>query len=122
MNRKPLDPAMTLEQQIQEGPATPVVLVNLFLIEPDDEAQFLSAWAVDAGFMKTQPGFISAQLHRAVGASPAYLNTAIWQSTGHFRDAFSHPGFRATMAAYPASGTAMPHLFEKVAIDGICVS
>lgn len=122
MNRKPLNPATTLEQQIQEGRTTPITLVNLFLMEAEDEAQFLSAWAVDAAFMKAQPGFISAQLHRALGDSPAYLNAAIWQSTEHFRNAFSHPDFRATLAAYPASATAMPHLFEKVAVDGICVA
>jgi hypothetical protein len=31
--------------------------------------QLLKAWAADAAFLKTQPGCISAQLHRGIGGS-----------------------------------------------------
>jgi hypothetical protein len=34
-----------------------------------DEPSFLETWQDDAEFMKRQPGFISTQLHRAVGDS-----------------------------------------------------
>ena len=30
--------------------------------------------------MKHQPGFISTELHRAIGESPTYLNYAVWES------------------------------------------
>jgi heme-degrading monooxygenase HmoA len=72
--------------------------------------------------MKRQPGFISTQLHRAIGESPTYLNYAVWETNAHFRAAFSHPEFRAKLSAYPASATAAPHLFQKVAVSGICVA
>lgn len=72
--------------------------------------------------MKRQPGFISTQLHRAIGESPAYLNYAVWESTGDFRAAFSHPEFRAKLSSYPSSAVASPHLFQKVAVPGICVA
>jgi heme-degrading monooxygenase HmoA len=71
--------------------------------------------------MKRQPGFISTQLHRAIGESATYLNYAVWESVAHFRAAFSHPEFRAKLTAYPASTIASPHLFQKVAIPDICV-
>ena len=72
--------------------------------------------------MKQQPGFISTQLHRALGDGPAYLNYAVWEPTAHFRAAFSHPQFRASLAAYPSSTIASPHPFQKVAVNGICVA
>ena len=72
--------------------------------------------------MKRQPGFISTQLHRAIGDSSAYVNYAVWESTAHYRAAFTHPEFKASLAAYPSSVVAIPHLFQKVAVPGICVA
>ena len=72
--------------------------------------------------MKQQPGFISTQLHRAVGESPTYLNYAVWELTADFRAAFMRPEFRASLSAYPSSAAASPHLFQKVAVPGVCVA
>ncbi|OWJ64225.1 antibiotic biosynthesis monooxygenase family protein [Inquilinus limosus] len=118
---RPLDPAFPIDRQIAVD-ASPVVLVNVFTLDKADEQTFLRAWQADAEIMKRQPGFISTQLHRAVGDSPAYLNYAVWESTAHFRAAFAHPEFRAKLSAYPASAVASPHLFQKVAVPGICVA
>ncbi|MGE7955009.1 antibiotic biosynthesis monooxygenase family protein [Pseudomonas sp. NPDC089530] len=118
---RPMDPAFPIERQIALE-ASSVVLVNLFTLDPADEPVFLQAWQDDASFMKRQPGFISTQLHRALGDSPTYLNYAIWESNAHFRAAFTHPEFRASLAAYPSSAVASPHLFQKVAVPGICVA
>src|ERR1700761_8115417 len=118
---RPLDPAFPIDRQLAVD-ATAVVLVNLFTLDAADEDTFLKAWQDDAAIMKRQPGFISTQLHRALGDSPAYLNYAVWESTAHFRAAFTHPDFRAKIASYPASAIASPHLFQKVAVPGICVA
>ena len=118
---RPLDPAFPVDRQVAID-AGPVVLVNLFTLDKADEAALLEAWQADAAFMKQQPGFISTQLHRATGESATYLNYAVWESTAHFRAAFSHPQFRSGMAAYPSSTVASPHLFQKVAVAGICVA
>jgi hypothetical protein len=40
---------------------------------------------------------------------------------GAFRNAFRDPDFQATFARYPSSTVASPHLFQKVAVPGICV-
>jgi len=77
---RPLDPAFPIERQLAID-AAPVVLMNVFMLDKADEPTFLEAWRNDAEFMKRQPGFISTQLHRAIGESPTYLNTAIWEST-----------------------------------------
>jgi len=118
---RPLDPSFPIDRQlgIETGP---VVLVNLFTIDKADERAFLKIWQDDAAFMKRQPGFISTQLHRALGESPTYLNYAIWDSTAAFRAAFSNPDFQAKLSAYPSSAVASPHLFQKVAVADICVA
>jgi heme-degrading monooxygenase HmoA len=118
---RPLDPAFPIERQIALD-VSPVVLVNVFTLDKNDEPVFLQSWQDDAGFMKQQPGFISTQLHRAIGDSPTYLNYAVWESTAHFRAAFAHPEFRAKLSTYPSSAVATPHLFQKVAVPGICVA
>jgi len=121
MELRPLDPAFPLDRQIVLE-AGPVVLVNVFTLDKADEQALLGAWQADAAYMKRQPGFISTQLHRAMGESPTYLNYAVWESTAHFRAAFTSPGFRTGLAAYPRSTVASPHLFQKVAVSGICVA
>lgn len=118
---RPLDPAFPIERQLAVE-AAPVVLVNVFTLAAEDEPAFLAAWEADAAFMKRQPGFISTQLHRAIGPSPTYLNHAVWESTAAFHAAFTHPEFRAGLQSYPASAVATPHLFQKVAVAGICVA
>ena len=93
----------------------------MFTLDVTDEPVFLDAWKDDAEFMKRQPGFISTQLHRAIGKSPTYLNYAVWESTEAFRAAFTHPEFVAKLSSYPSSAVATPHLFQKVGVAGICV-
>ncbi len=122
MQMKPLDPAFPLQQQLELSEEGPVVLVNLFTLDAADEAAFLEAWAVDAAYMKARPGFISTQLHRALGSSPAYLNYAVWETLDAFRAAFGDPGFRAKLADYPASAVIAPHLFQRVAVPGVCTA
>jgi len=118
---RPLDPAFPIERQITID-ASAVVLVNVFTLDRADEETFLRVWQDDARFMKQQLGFISTQLHRAIGDSPAYLNYAVWETNADFRAAFTHPEFRAKISAYPSSAVASPHLFQKVAVPGICVA
>ena len=118
---RPLDPAVPIQRQIAID-AAPVVLLNVFTLDKADEPAFLEVWRGDAEFMKRQPGFISTQLHRAIGESPTYLNTAVWELTAAFRAAFSHPEFVAKVSAYPPSAVATPHLFQKVAVQGVCVA
>ena len=118
---RPLDPAFPIERQIAVD-AGPVVLVNIFMLDKADEEAFLRAWRDDALFMKQQPGFISTQLHRAIGESPTYLNYEVWETTAHFRAAFTSPAFRARPSLYPSSVVSSPHLFQKVAEENLCVA
>jgi quinol monooxygenase YgiN len=115
-----MDETITLEKQLEED-IGPVILINKFNLDPQDVNQFLKAWASDAEIMKKQPGFISTQLHRGIAGSSTFINYAIWESTSQFKQALSNPQFQAKMSEYPASVAASPHLFNKVAVPGICV-
>jgi len=118
---RPFDPAFPIDRQLGLDVA-PVVLVNLFILDKADEQVFLKAWGEDAQFMQRQPGYISTQVHRAIGDGCAYLNYAIWETNAAFRAAFSNPQFRAKLSAYPSSVVASPLLFQKVAVPGLCVA
>ena len=116
---KPLDETCPIHRQLGVD-VSPVVLLNLFTVAAPDVATLLQAWEADANWMKQQPGYISTQLHRAVGESYVFMNYAVWESVAHFKAAFSHPDFRTALGAYPSSVVASPHLFERVAVPNLC--
>jgi heme-degrading monooxygenase HmoA len=115
-----MDDRVRLADQLSEE-VGPVILINTFQVAPEDADALLEAWAADAAYLKQQPGFISTQLHRGIGGSGVFLNHAVWESVAAFSNAFGDPQFQATFARYPASTVASPHLFQKVAVPGICV-
>lgn len=118
---KQLDATFPIEAQLAVD-HSPVVLINLFEVDPLDEDALVQAWEADANWMKRQPGYISTQLHRGVGGSRLFLNYAVWESVGHFRVAFSHPDFASALANYPSSAVASPHLFRKTAVANLCTA
>ncbi|MDR6873065.1 heme-degrading monooxygenase HmoA [Bosea sp. BE125] len=118
---KPLSDEFPLERQLGIA-AAPIVLINIFTVGSGDEAGFLDAFMAAGETLKKQPGFISTQLHRAIGDSPIFLNYVVWESTETLRDAFARPEFVAKVSAYPPSVVATPHLFQKVAVPGFCTA
>lgn len=118
---RPLDPLVPIQQQLGETLA-PIVLINVFTVDAKDVDALIDAWTHDANWMKRQSGYISTQLHRAIGGSNVFLNYALWESVAHFRQAFTHPEFMSALAAYPSSAVASPHLFSKVAVPNLCTA
>lgn len=117
---RPLDASVPIFQQMH-AEASPVVLVNLFQVGEADVPALLKAWEADANWMKQQPGYISTQLHQAIGGSLMFMNYAIWESVAHFRAAFSHPDFKSALEHYPSSAVASPHLFTRLTVPNLCV-
>jgi quinol monooxygenase YgiN len=116
-----MDERTTFMQQLREDTG-PIVLINQFNVAPDDVERFLEVWADDAAFMKQQSGFISTQLHRGTAGSCTFINVAVWESSIALGKAFGSPEFQQRAAHYPDSAVAAPHVFEKVAVPGICVA
>jgi heme-degrading monooxygenase HmoA len=115
-----MDDRVSIRDQLSQETG-PVVLINTFKVAPEDVDALLEAWAADASYLKQKPGFISTQLHRGVAGSSVFLNYAVWESMEAFRAAFTDPQFQATFERYPDSTVASPHLFQKLAVPGICV-
>jgi heme-degrading monooxygenase HmoA len=120
LQRIEMDDRVSLRDQLGQE-VGPVILINTFKVAPEDAEALLEAWAADAAYLKTKPGFISTQLHRGIAGSGVFVNHAVWESVTAFRDAFGDPKFQESFARYPDSTVASPHLFQKLAVPGICV-
>src|SRR5438105_15486512 len=120
MKLREMDERTTYLEQLQEDEGQ-VVLINQFEVPPEDTERFLEVWADDAAFMKQQPGFISTQLHRGTAGSSTFMNVAVWESAAALGAAFRSPEFQERAARYPERAVATPHVFEKVAVPGVCV-
>lgn len=115
---KELNNRITLEQQMQTNEDGSIVLINVFTVDSGDETELIERWSHDAEFLKSQPGYISAQMHKGIGESTTYVNYAIWESVESFRRAFAHPEFQRRIANYPESASISPHLFKKIGVKG----
>ena len=121
MEQLQVDERVAFPEQLQLG-IGPIVLINRLQADPDDVEQLLRCYEEDSKFMKRQPGFISAQLHRGIGASTTFVNVAVWESTDALRAAVTSPEFQAHLATYPSSTTVAPHVFTKIAVPGVCIA
>lgn len=114
-----IDRDVSFLDQLKDDVA-PAVLVNIFQFSGEHLQEVLDAWVRDADFMKKQPGFISAQLHKGVAGSNMLLNYALWSSTEDLRRAFISDEFQSYLKKYPQGVTASPHVFQLVGVSGIC--
>jgi len=114
-----MDEKVTLAKQLEEN-VIPVILINKFNVKPEEADQFLKAWADDAAYFKSQPGFISAQLHRGIGESGVFVNYAVWESSMHLKKALNNVDLEAILSKYPPSTVVSPHIFKKVSVPRIC--
>ncbi|MDG4859719.1 antibiotic biosynthesis monooxygenase [Streptomyces sp. T-3] len=121
MTVKDMDPTTPLTAQFQEQTG-PITLVNTIVVPRELREGFLDAWREDASFMKSQPGFISTQLHRGTADSQLLVNVAVWESTEALFKAFANPAFQEAAAKYPDGIDAYPHIYQKIAVEGVCVA
>ncbi|MEV0465127.1 antibiotic biosynthesis monooxygenase family protein [Nocardia tengchongensis] len=114
-----LDPAVPLPVQLQEDTG-PITVINTFVVPAELADDFLKIWGEDASFMKSQPGFVSTQMHRGFGGSQLFANIAVWESSSALLAALSNPEFHQGAAKYPDGIVTYPTAFQKVAVEGIC--
>jgi len=117
-----MDKKVTLRDQLFSHADGSVALINVFNVEPEEVDAFMVAWKDDADYFRAHPGLLSAQLHRGIAGSCTFLNYAVWESLEAFRDAFSNPAFQQKLANYPGGVIASPHLFQKLAVKGVCAA
>jgi heme-degrading monooxygenase HmoA len=119
INLADLDESTPYLGQLKEAAGT-VTIINMFVAPEGKADEALAAWKDDSQYMKSKPGFISAQLFRGIGGSRIFTNVAVWESTGHLMAAFGTPEFAEHMSRYPEGTVAYPHLYQKAAVEGIC--
>jgi quinol monooxygenase YgiN len=115
-----MDEQVKFFEQMNED-VGPIMMINKFNVIPEQADEFLKAFAATAEFMKKQPGYISAQLHRGIAGSCTFINIEVWESAHHFKRTVTSPGFQSSIVGLPPSTIMSPHLFKKVAVPGICV-
>ena len=64
-----LDTHVTHDQQTDDDTDGPVVLVNIFHVEPGEGDDLTALWGDIIRQFKNQPGYISAQFHRGIAGS-----------------------------------------------------
>jgi heme-degrading monooxygenase HmoA len=75
---------------------------------------FLGGWEQTRDFLRTQPGYLGAQLHRSLSPSEdfRFVNIAFYESPQTYQAAIQQPGFREVAAAIPHRPH--PWLYEVV--------
>jgi quinol monooxygenase YgiN len=115
-----MDDYVKFSSQLEQD-VGPIVFVNKFTVNPEEVDEFLKAWEADATYFKSQPGLISAQLHKGIGGSGTFINYAVWESVAQLKKAVNNTDLQTRLSKYPASTAISPHIFKKVAVPGICV-
>jgi heme-degrading monooxygenase HmoA len=98
-----------------------VVLINRFNVPAGRDEEFLSLWREVNRHMRSQPGYLSHQLHRAIADTDAgrYVNVATWESAEALQAAHQSERFRA-LTSQPAfrDFPNSPATYEVVADSG----
>jgi quinol monooxygenase YgiN len=108
-----LDPNTPMFAQLTEETG-PIVLANTFLVPTERTESFLALFRRQAELMRTQPGFVSLQLHQATAGSRLLLNVAVWESTRALAAALGNPQFQRIAAEFPADIVSYPHIFQRL--------
>ncbi|ALC18508.1 antibiotic biosynthesis monooxygenase family protein [Streptomyces pristinaespiralis] len=88
-----------------------VTFVNKLTVHGDHDA-FLAVRARLTAYMSAQPGYVSHQNLRALGAGNVHLEIAVWDSAEAHRAAVGSDGFRAIVADLKPLVTAEPAMYE----------
>jgi heme-degrading monooxygenase HmoA len=115
-----LDEKITFKTQLEEDVGA-VILINKFVINPENVDQFLKTWASAAEIAKKLPGVISLQLHRGIAGSRVFVAYVVFDSTETIKQLYNCPDFQSKISEYPAGTMISPHIFKKVAVPAICV-
>ncbi|KAB8228841.1 hypothetical protein ETB97_002411 [Aspergillus alliaceus] len=120
---KPLDQSTTFKDMLStDPPVAPVVLLNVISIPSGtDKALFLQTWRRSAEVLKKAPGYISTQLHTAIGDGNFIVNYAVWENNEDLKNALALPEFLKVCEDFPDGTEFRAAVLQKAAIDGVCV-
>lgn len=69
----------------------PIKLINPFIVPEQELAATIAMWDKARGFLETQPGYISTELHQSLspGAQYRLVNVAVWKDAASFQAAMT---------------------------------
>ena len=99
----------------------PVTLINGFTVAEGRDGVFRQLWNETSAYLRSQPGFVSLRLHRAVSPDPPFrwVNVAVWVSEADYRRSHQTDGF-LRLVVQPAwrEFPSTPALYEVVTAVG----
>jgi len=120
LSLKNLDDSTPFLSQHNVMTTGPVTIINTFVAPEGKTDEVLAAWAADAQYMKSTGHLLAVQLYGGIGGSRLFTNVAVWASPAALQAAFNTPEFAKHAEQYPDGTLAYPHLYQKVAVEGIC--
>ncbi|KAL3470505.1 hypothetical protein BJX99DRAFT_48442 [Aspergillus californicus] len=120
---KPLDTSTTFAEMLSTSPTVgPVVLLNVISIPSGaDKEKFLKTWRRSGEVLKKAPGYISTQLHHAIGDGNFIVNYAVWENNEDLKNGLALPEFLKVCEDFPDGTEFRAAVLQKHAIDGLCV-
>jgi len=75
---------------------SPVVLINIFQVAPEQEEAFVAAWKEAHQHLMQQDGYVSTKLHESLQADARFrfVNVAQWKSAQQYQAAMGSEAFR----------------------------
>lgn len=120
---KPLDRSTTFDAMLSVTPTVgPVVLLNIISLPPGaDKNSFLKTWSRTADVLKKAPGYISTQLHSAIGEGNFIVNYAVWENNEDLKNGLALPEFRKICEDFPDGTEFRACVLQKETVPGVCV-
>ena len=117
-----LDPGQSFADQVSST-AGPCTLLDILVVPHGTQDTAVEQWRLHSQYMKTCPGFISAQLHRTPSDDGRVLvNLAVWESAAALLAAVTDPEFAKIAGDYPDGTMCTRQLVRPEAVAGICVA
>ena len=94
-----------------DADTAPVVLINVFKVQPDRQDDLLEMLAELTRAQVGLPGFVSATLHRGLNGKTV-VNQAVWRSVEDWKAMTRTPAVSVAMLPIMAIATFEPNLYE----------
>ena len=93
-----------------------VILINSFEFPKEKENEAIRYWEIAADYMRSQPGFISTRLHKAVSPDARFrlVNIAEWESAEHFINVVNSDEFKSLTEPEKELFPHYPGLYEVI--------
>lgn len=93
-----------------------VILINSFEFPKEKENEAIRYWELAADYMRSQPGFISTRLHKAVSPDARFglVNVAEWESAEHFANVVNSDEFKSLTEPGKELFPHYPGLYEVI--------